>query len=44
VVILPKVPTMQLKGTLPKLDRSVSLDEIDSAIEAGATERFQSRS
>jgi AbrB family looped-hinge helix DNA binding protein len=39
VVILPRVPTSKLKGSVPKLDRPVSIEEIDTAIEAGATER-----
>ena len=40
VIILPKIPTERLKGSVPRLARSVSLKEIDKAIEAGATERF----
>jgi len=38
VVILPKTPITKLKGSLPKLDRPVSLEEIEAAIETGATE------
>jgi AbrB family looped-hinge helix DNA binding protein len=41
VIILPKIPTERLKGSVPKLARPVSLEEIDKAIEAGATERFR---
>jgi AbrB family looped-hinge helix DNA binding protein len=41
VIILPKIPTRRLKGSVPKLPRSVSLKEIDNAIEAGATARFR---
>ena len=41
VIILPKIPTRTLKGSVPKLPRSVSLKEIDKAIEAGATARFR---
>ena len=41
VIILPKIPTRHLKGSVPRLSQSVSLKEIDSAIEAGATERFR---
>jgi AbrB family looped-hinge helix DNA binding protein len=41
VIILPRIPTRRLKGSVPKLPRSVSLKEIDSAIEAGATARFR---
>jgi len=39
VIILPKIPTSRLKGIIPKPARPVSLDEIDAAIEAGATQR-----
>jgi len=41
VIILPKIPTSRLKGIIPKPPRPVSLDEIDTAIEAGATQRFK---
>ena len=41
VMILPKIPTRRLKGSVPKLARAVSLKEIDHAIEKGATERFR---
>jgi len=41
VMILPKIPTKRLKGSVPKLPRQVSAKEIDKAIEAGATERFR---
>jgi antitoxin PrlF len=41
VIILPKISTSRLKGIIPKPARSVSLEEIDAAIEAGATERFR---
>lgn len=41
VIILPRIPTRRLKGSVPKLPRSVSLKEIDKAIEAGATARFR---
>lgn len=41
VMILPKIPTERLKGSVPKPTRSVSQQEIDKAIEAGATERFR---
>ena len=43
VIILPKIPTGRLKGSVPKLARQASLKEIDKAIEAGATERFRRR-
>jgi len=41
VIILPKIPTRRLKGSVPSLARPVSLKEIDKAIKAGATARFQ---
>jgi antitoxin PrlF len=41
VIILPKIPTRRLKGSVPKLGRPVSLKEMDEAIEHGATARFR---
>jgi len=41
VIILPRIPTKRLKGTVPKLARPVSLEEIDNAIAATASERFR---
>jgi antitoxin PrlF len=41
VVILPRIPTSTLKGSVPKPRRAVSVEEMDSAIEAGATKRFR---
>jgi antitoxin PrlF len=41
VIILPKISTTRLKGIIPRPARSVSLGEIDAAIEAGATERYR---
>jgi antitoxin PrlF len=41
VIILPKISTSRLKGMIPKRARSVSLGEIEAAIEAGVTERFR---
>jgi AbrB family looped-hinge helix DNA binding protein len=41
VIILPKIPTARLKGMIPQPGRPVSLEEIDRAIEAGASERFR---
>lgn len=38
VVILPKVKVSKLKGSVPKLRRPVSVEEMNAAIEAGATE------
>lgn len=39
VVILPKIPVLRLKGSVPKLARPLTLDEIDVAIRAGSIER-----
>jgi AbrB family looped-hinge helix DNA binding protein len=41
VIILPKIPTRRLKGSVPRPTRPVSLEQIDQAIEAGATARFR---
>jgi antitoxin PrlF len=41
VMILPKIATRHLKGSIPKLAPPVSQEEIDRAIEAGATRRFR---
>ena len=41
VVILPKIRTSKLKGSVPKLRRPVSIEEMNTAIEVGATERFR---
>lgn len=41
VILLPKIPTARLKGILPKPARPVTLEEMDRAVEAGATERFR---
>lgn len=41
VMILPRIPTRRLKGSVPKPARPVSLKEMERAIEAGATERFR---
>ncbi|MDE3202059.1 MAG: AbrB/MazE/SpoVT family DNA-binding domain-containing protein [Acidobacteriota bacterium] len=41
VILLPKIPTKRLKGSVPRLARPVSAKEIDKAIEQGATERFR---
>lgn len=43
VLILPRIPTARLKGVIPKPARPVSLNEIEAAIEAGATGRFRKR-
>lgn len=41
VIILPKIPIARLKGMIPKPSKPVSLQEIDRAVESGATERFR---
>ena len=41
VILLPKVATAQLKGMITKPEKPVSLEEINRAIEEGATERFR---
>jgi AbrB family looped-hinge helix DNA binding protein len=41
VIILPRIPTARLKGMIPKPAKPVSLEQIDRAIEEGATERFR---
>jgi antitoxin PrlF len=43
VLILPRIPTARLKGIISKPAKPVSLEQIDSAIEAGATQRFRRR-
>lgn len=41
VIILPKIPTKRLKGSVPRPARPVSVNDIDKAIGAGATKRFR---
>jgi bifunctional DNA-binding transcriptional regulator/antitoxin component of YhaV-PrlF toxin-antitoxin module len=41
VVILPKIRTSRLKGSVPKLNRPISVEEMNIAIESGATERHR---
>jgi len=41
VVILPKIRTSRLKGSVPKLNRPISIEEMNIAIEAGANERHR---
>jgi AbrB family looped-hinge helix DNA binding protein len=43
VIILPKISTSRLKGMIPKPVRPVSLEDIDAALETGATERFRQK-
>ncbi|HEY1804363.1 MAG TPA: AbrB/MazE/SpoVT family DNA-binding domain-containing protein [Terracidiphilus sp.] len=44
VMILPKIPTKRLKGSVPGLGRKVSTEEIEQALKAGATARFRRKS
>ena len=41
VIILPKISTPRLRGMIPKPAKPVSLEEMDRAIEQGATQRFR---
>jgi len=41
VIILPKIPTERLKGSVPRLARPISLQDMNKAIKAGATKRFR---
>jgi len=41
VVILPRIPTSRLKGSVPRLNRTISIEEMNSAIEAGAVARHR---
>lgn len=41
VVILPKIRTSRLKGSVPKLNKPISVEEMNNAIKVGATERFR---
>ncbi len=41
VVILPKVKTSRLKGSVPKRARPISTQEMNVAIEGGAMERHR---
>jgi antitoxin PrlF len=41
VVILPKIPTSRLKGSVPKLNRPISVEEMNIAIEAAAIQRHR---
>jgi AbrB family looped-hinge helix DNA binding protein len=41
ILILPKMRTATLKGSLPRRKRPVSVEEMKAAIEAGATGRFK---
>jgi antitoxin PrlF len=43
VIILPKISTSRLNGMIPKPTRPVFLDEVNAAIEAGATQRFRQK-
>ena len=41
VVILPKIRTSKLKGSVPKLNRPISVEEMNVAIAAGGAERHR---
>jgi len=41
VVILPRIPISRLQGSIPKLDRPGSLEQMEVAIAAGATRRHR---
>ncbi len=41
VVILLRIATSKLKGSVPKLAPPVSMEQLGAAIEAGATKRFR---
>jgi hypothetical protein len=41
VLILPRIPTRRLKGSVPRLPQQVSAEEVDKAIEASTTKRFR---
>jgi hypothetical protein len=41
VVLLPKIRTSKLKGSVPKPSRVISVEEMNTAIEAGAAESFR---
>ena len=41
VVILPKIRTSKLKGSVPRPKRPISAEEMNIAIEAGARERLR---
>jgi antitoxin PrlF len=41
VVLLPRIRISKLKGSVPKLDRPVSLEEMEIAIAADATRRHR---
>lgn len=41
VILLPRISTARLKGMIPKPAKPISPEEIDRAIELGATQRFR---
>jgi AbrB family looped-hinge helix DNA binding protein len=41
VVLLPRIRISKLKGSVPKLERPISVEEIDEAIAVGATRRHR---
>lgn len=43
VILLPKIETGKLKGSVPRTAKPVTLEGIDRAIEAGALRRFREK-
>lgn len=41
VVILPKIPTSKLKGSVAKLKKPITVEEMNAAIRAAATEHLR---
>lgn len=41
VVILPKIRISSLKGSVPRLNRPISVEEMDIAIRVGAAKRLR---
>ncbi len=41
VVILPRIPTSALKGSVPKSSRPISVEEMNAVIKAEATNKFR---
>jgi antitoxin PrlF len=41
VALLPKIRTSRLKGSVPNRNRPISVEEMNIAIEAGATQRHR---
>lgn len=41
IMILPVVPITRLKGSVPKLDHTLTVEEMNSAIAEEATKRYE---